>query len=185
MADEQKQEQVDVQAKAKETQAGSQQAKTESEIRAEIEAQFKAEIAGLNRKVSEATKKATDLEKSKMTEAEIIEANKKELEKLRADTQREKLTYKLGRTIAKLGLPEELTDILLSPPEDDEKLDDYTGKLDSIFKAFSAKAVEELRKSNTRTTPLTKWTGKVMTRAEFNKLDPTERTKQWHLHLTF
>lgn len=173
MADEQKQVQVDTQEQAKETTQANPQ---ESEASKELE-RLKAELAGVNRKNSELQKVLEAEKKAKMTEAEREKAEKAELEKLRAETLREKLTYKLGRTLVKKGLPEELTDLLLTPPQTEDELDDYTGKIESYFKAHSAKALEELRVSNTRTTPLTKGTGKVMNRAEFNKLDPTERSK--------
>jgi hypothetical protein len=142
-----------------------------------VEDKSKAEIAGLNKKISTLEKQISDAKKAQMTEAERDKTEKAELEKLRAETLKEKLTYRLGRNLIKKGLPEELTDLLLTPPQTEEELDEYTGKIEGFFKAHSAKAVEELRKGNTRTTPITTGSAKVMARAEFNKLSPTERSK--------
>jgi len=172
MAEELKQDQA-MQDQAPDTTQANQQ---ESESSKEME-RLKAELAGVNRKNSELQKVLEAEKKAKMTEAERDKAEKADLEKLRAETLREKLTYKLGRTLSKKGLPEELTDLLLTPPQTEDELEDYTGKIESYFKANAAKAVEELRKSNTRATPITNGAAKTMARAEFNKLDPTERSK--------
>lgn len=168
MAEEVKQEQAIEQAKADET------PKVEE---VKVEDKSKSEIAGLNRKIAELTKQIEDEKRAKMTDAERMKAEKEELANLKAETLRSKLTFELGRQLVKEKLPEELTEILLTPPKSEDELSGYITKIKGLFKAHSATTLEEFRKSNATATPQTNGNAKVMTRGDFNKLTPSERSK--------
>jgi hypothetical protein len=142
-----------------------------------VEDKSKAEIAGLNRKIAELTNQIKAEQKAKMTEEERTKADKAELETLKAETLKAKMTFELGRQLVKEKLPEELTDLLLNPPKAEEDLSGYITKIKGLFKAHASNTLEEFRKSNARSTPETSGNAKVMTSDDFQKLTPSDRMK--------
>ena len=168
MVEEAKQEQVLPQVQATDTEP-KQETQTEDKS--------KAEIAGLNRKIAELSKQIADENKAKMTEEERTKADRAELEALKAETLKSKMTFELGRQLVKEKLPEELTELVLNPPKSEDELAGYITKLKGLFKTHSANTLEEFRKSNARSTPDTTGSAKVMARSDFNKLTPSDRSK--------
>jgi hypothetical protein len=164
-------------AEEKEQVQAEEQAQVETAKSEVTEDKSKAEIAGLNRKIAELSKQLDAEKRAKMTEEEQTKADRAELEALKAETLKAKMTFELGRQLVKEKLPEELTDLVLNPPKSEDELSGYITRIKGLFKAHAANALEDFRKSNARSTPDTAGVAKVMTRSDFTRLTPSDRSK--------
>jgi hypothetical protein len=128
MADEQvqveKQEQVESQAKEQDTQDIEKMiAEANAKLKAELEERYKKEIAGLNKRNSELEGKVKKTELEKMSEAERIEAERKELEAEKQAIKQQKIDLMVAKELANSGLPEEFAKRISGETEDEIKAD--------------------------------------------------------------
>ena len=128
MADEQvqveKQEQVESQAKEQGTQDIEKMiAEANAKLKAELEERYKKEIAGLNKRNSELEGKVKKTELEKMSEAERIEAERKELEAEKQTIKQQKIDLMVAKELANSGLPEEFAKRISGETEDEIKAD--------------------------------------------------------------
>jgi hypothetical protein len=128
MADEQvqveKQEQVESQAKEQDTQDIEKMiAEANEKLKAELEERYKKEIAGLNKRNSELEGKVKKTELEKMSEAERIEAERKELEAEKQTIKQQKIDLMVAKELANSGLPEEFAKRISGETEDEIKAD--------------------------------------------------------------
>ena len=128
MADEQvqveKQEQVESQAKEQDTQDIEKMiAEANAKLKAELEERYKKEIAGLNKRNSELEGKVKKTELEKMSEAERIEAERKELEAEKQTIKQQKIDLMVAKELANSGLPEEFAKRISGETEDEIKAD--------------------------------------------------------------
>ena len=119
MADEQvqAQEQVQVEEPKVEESAG-----LEKRL-AELEERYKKELAGLNKRNSELEKKVKLTEQEKMTEAERLEAERKELQAEKDAIKREKINLQIIKELASVGLPADFANRISGETEDEIKAD--------------------------------------------------------------
>ena len=176
MAEEQGQAQE--QAKATETKTPEQvKEELKAQIQAEVESKYKADIAGLNRKVSEAEKAKRAMEQEKMTDAERLEALRKEIQDEKLATQRERLEFQKLKHLTGAGLPEEFAKRIHGETEDEIKADVLTMK--GFIEAQAHRMAElELAKKLGGTTPkggTTTDATKVLSRENFDKLTATDK----------
>ena len=128
MADEQvqveKQEQVESQAKEQGTKdIETMIAEANAKLKAELEERYKKEIAGLNKRNSELEGKVKKTELEKMSEAERIEAERKELEAEKQTIKQQKIDLMVAKELANSGLPEEFAKRISGETEDEIKAD--------------------------------------------------------------
>lgn len=128
MAEEQvqveKQEQVESQAKEQDTQDIEKMiAEANAKLKAELEERYKKEIAGLNKRNSELEGKVKKTEMEKMSEAERIEAERRELEAEKQAIKQQKIDLMVARELASSGLPEEFAKRISGETEDEIKAD--------------------------------------------------------------
>lgn len=146
---------------------------------AEIEKRHKAELAGLNRKVSELEKAKQSIELSKMTEEERAA---KEREIFEADRKRfdmERAEYRRLSAVANEGLSPEFAKLISATEPDD-----ITAQVKMIKESVAAeaerKAKAEIAEKFGGQKPAggSQPSGKTMTRADFERIaDPTEKAK--------
>ena len=119
MADEQvqAQEQVQVEEPKVEESAGL------DKRLAELEERYKKELAGLNKRNSELEKKVKLTEQEKMTEAERLEAERKELQAEKDAIKREKINLQIIKELASVGLPADFANRISGENEDEIKAD--------------------------------------------------------------
>jgi len=113
MADEQVQAEEQVQV---------EEPKVDSTI-AELEERYKKELAGLNKRNSELEKKVKATEAEKMTEAERLEAERKELQAEKDAIKREKINLQIIKELASVGLPADFANRISGETEDEIKAD--------------------------------------------------------------
>ena len=128
MADEQvqveKQEQVESQAKEQGTKdIETMIAEANAKLKTELEERYKKEIAGLNKRNSELEGKVKKTELEKMSEAERIEAERKELEAEKQTIKQQKIDLMVAKELANSGLPEEFAKRISGETEDEIKAD--------------------------------------------------------------
>ena len=128
MADEQvqveKQEQVESQDKSQDTQdIETMIAEANAKLKTELEERYKKEIAGLNKRNSELEGKVKKTELEKMSEAERIEAERKELEAEKQTIKQQKIDLMVAKELANSGLPEEFAKRISGETEDEIKAD--------------------------------------------------------------
>ncbi len=115
MADEQVQAQEQVQV---------EEPKVESTDKlVELEERYKKELAGLNKRNSELEKKVKLTEQEKMTEAERLEAERKELQAEKDAIKREKINLQIIKELASVGLPADFANRISGESEDEIKAD--------------------------------------------------------------
>ena len=85
---------------------------------AEIAEQYKKELAGLNKRNSELEKKVKLTEQEKMTEAERLEAERKELQAEKDAIKREKINLQIIKELASVGLPADFANRISGESED-------------------------------------------------------------------
>ena len=90
---------------------------------AEIAEQYKKELAGLNKRNSELEKKVKLTEQEKMTEAERLEAERKELQAEKDAIKREKINLQIIKELASVGLPADFANRISGESEDEIKAD--------------------------------------------------------------
>ena len=90
---------------------------------AEIAEQYKKELAGLNKRNSELEKKVKLTEQEKMTEAERLEAERKELQVEKDAIKREKINLQIIKELASVGLPADFANRISGESEDEIKAD--------------------------------------------------------------
>lgn len=90
---------------------------------AEIAERYKKEIAGLNKRNSELEKKVKLTEQEKMTEAERLEAERKELQAEKDAIKREKINLQIIKELASVGLPPDFANRISGETEDEIKAD--------------------------------------------------------------
>ena len=90
---------------------------------AEIAEQYKKELAGLNKRNSELEKKVKLTEQEKMTEAERLEAERKELQAEKDAIKREKINLQIIKELASVGLPADFANRISGETEDEIKAD--------------------------------------------------------------
>ncbi len=172
MADEQvqAQEQVQVEEPKVEESAG-----LEKRL-AELEERYKKELAGLNKRNSELEKKVKLTEQEKMTEAERLEAERKELQAEKDAIKREKINLQIIKELASVGLPADFANRISGETEDEIKADVKALKefLDKKAHELSEAEIAKRLKGDTPKGGQNP-TGKTMTREAFQKLDPKGR----------
>lgn len=186
MEEKEKQEQAIEQVQAPQAQAEQAQAKTIEEIKKELEEQlreqFRIEIAGLNRKVSEAEKKAKELEKSKMTAEELAKAEKEELEAERNVLKARARELAIKDALVSVGLPKDLAKSISGETEEEIQASAKALKdlLDAQAKAL---ADAEIQRRFGGKEPAGGVAPKKMTYEEITKVpDPKERVKLYKEH---
>ena len=90
---------------------------------AELEEKYKKELAGLNKRNSELEKKVKATEAEKMTEAERLEAERKELQAEKDAIKREKINLQITKELASVGLPADFANRISGETEDEIKAD--------------------------------------------------------------
>ena len=90
---------------------------------AELEERYKKELAGLNKRNSELEKKVKLTEQEKMTEAERLEAERKELQAEKDAIKREKINLQIIKELASVGLPADFANRISGETEDEIKAD--------------------------------------------------------------
>ena len=117
MADEQVQAEEQVQV---------EEPKVEQELDSklvELEEKYKKELAGLNKRNSELEKKVKLTEQEKMTEAEKLEAERKELQAEKDSIKRERINLQIIKELASVGLPADFANRISGETEDEIKAD--------------------------------------------------------------
>ena len=89
----------------------------------ELEEKYKKELAGLNKRNSELEKKVKLTEQEKMTEAEKLEAERKELQAEKDSIKREKINLQIIKELASVGLPADFANRISGENEDEIKAD--------------------------------------------------------------
>lgn len=89
----------------------------------ELEEKYKKELAGLNKRNSELEKKVKLTEQEKMTEAERIEAERKELQAEKDSIKRERINLQIIKELASVGLPADFANRISGETEDEIKAD--------------------------------------------------------------
>jgi hypothetical protein len=143
---------------------------------AEIAEQYKKELAGLNKRNSELEKKIKLTEQEKMTEAERLEAERKELQAEKDAIKREKINLQIIKELASVGLPADFANRISGETEDEIKADVKALKefLDKKAHELSEAEIAKRLKGDTPKGGQNP-TGKTMTREAFQKLDPKGR----------
>ena len=171
---------TDKQAKADDQQVQVNEPTNELEKRLEkLESQYKSEIAGLNRKISEKDEALKRFEREKMTEAERIEAERKEIETERARISAERLALTNQKIIESelrsAGLPLEFAKRIQGQNESDIKSDVLA--LKDLFQTSVTQVVEKTVNERLSGKPpkSTEEQKNTITRTEFDKLSDYER----------
>jgi len=89
----------------------------------ELEEKYKKELAGLNKRNSELEKKVKLTEQEKMTEAEKLEAERKELQAEKDSIKRERINLQIIKELASVGLPADFANRISGETEDEIKAD--------------------------------------------------------------
>ena len=146
---------------------------------AEIEKRHKAELAGLNRKVSELEKAKQSIELSKMTEEERAAKERELFEADRKKFDAERAEYRRLSAVANEGLSPEFAKLISATEPDD-----ITAQVKMIKESVAAeaerKAKAEIAEKFGGQKPAggAQPSGKTMTRAEFDAiLNPQEKAK--------
>ena len=170
MADEQVQAQEQVQV---------EEPKVEQELDSkivELEEKYKKELAGLNKRNSELEKKVKLTEQEKMTEAEKLEAERKELQAEKDTIKREKINLQIIKELASVGLPADFANRISGETEDEIKAD-----VKALNKYLDTRAHElseaEIAKRLKGENPKGGDTKTKLTEAEIEKL-PTREERQ-------
>lgn len=98
-------------------------AEANAKLKAELEERYKKELSGLNKRNSELESKVKKAEQEKMTEAERIEAERKELEAEKQALKRQRVDLMIAKELASSGLPEEFAKRISGETEDEIKAD--------------------------------------------------------------
>ena len=168
MADEQVQAQEQVQV---------EEPKVESTDKlVELEERYKKELAGLNKRNSELEKKVKATEAEKMTEAERLEAERKELQAEKDAIKREKINLQIVKELASVGLPADFANRISGETEDEIKADAKALK-DFLDKKAHELSEAEIAKRLKGEVPKGGETKKKLTEAEIEKL-PTREERQ-------
>lgn len=114
---------------------------------------------------------------AKMTEAEKAEYERKQYEQMRADFERDRLSFDLSKQIALAEIPIQFADIWLNPPKDVSELGDKIAEVKDFFGAYKAQLLENYRKDNIRVPEGQRGVknSKVMKRDAFDILTPAEK----------
>ena len=170
MADEQVQAQEQVQV---------EEPKVEQELDSklvELEEKYKKELAGLNKRNSELEKKVKLTEQEKMTEAEKLEAERKELQAEKDSIKREKINLQIIKELASVGLPADFANRISGETEEEIKAD-----VKALNKYLDTRAHElseaEIAKRLKGDNPKGGDTKTKLTEAEIEKL-PTREERQ-------
>ena len=143
---------------------------------AELEERYKKEIAGLNKRNSELEKKVKLTEQEKMTEAERLEAERKELQAEKDAIKREKINLQIIKELASVGLPADFANRISGETEDEIKAD--VKALNKYLDELAHKRSEaEIAKRLKGEVPKGGETKKKLTEAEIEKL-PTREERQ-------
>ena len=172
MADEQvqAQEQVQVEEPKVEESAGL------DKRLAELEERYKKELAGLNKRNSELEKKVKLTEQEKMTEAERLEAERKELQAEKDAIKREKINLQIIKELASVGLPADFANRISGENEDEIKADVKALK-EFLDKKAHELSEAEIAKRLKGEVPKGGESKKKLTEAEIEKL-PTREERQ-------
>ena len=143
---------------------------------AELEEKYKKELAGLNKRNSELEKKVKATEAEKMTEAERLEAERKELQAEKDAIKREKINLQIIKELANVGLPADFANRISGETEDEIKAD-----VKALNKYLDTRAHElseaEIAKRLKGENPKGGDTKPKLTEAEIEKL-PTREERQ-------
>ncbi len=168
MADEQVQAQEQVQVEEPKVEA--------TDKLVELEEKYKKELAGLNKRNSELEKKVKLTEQEKMTEAEKLEAERKELQAEKDSIKREKINLQIIKELASVGLPADFANRISGENEDEIKAD-----VKALNKFLDERAHErseaEIAKRLKGDNPKGGDTKTKLTEAEIEKL-PTREERQ-------
>ena len=146
---------------------------------AEIEKRHKAELAGLNRKVSELEKAKQSIELSKMTEEERAAKERELFEADRKKFDAERAEYRRLSAVANEGLSPEFAK-LISATDPDEITAQVKMIKESVAAEAERKAKAEIAEKfgGQKPTGGTPAAGKTMTRADFEAIqNPMEKAK--------
>lgn len=146
---------------------------------AEIEKRHKAELAGLNRKVSELEKVKQNLELSKMSEEERAAKEREIFDSERKKFDAERAEYRRLSAVANEGLSPEFAK-LISATDPDEIAAQVKLLKENVTAEAEKKAKAEIAEKFGGAKPAggTQPSGKNMTRAEFDAiLNPQEKAK--------
>jgi hypothetical protein len=145
---------------------------------AELEERYKKELAGLNKRNSELEKKVKLTEQEKMTEAERLEAERKELQAEKDAIKREKINLQIIKELASVGLPADFANRISGETEDEIK-DDVKALKEFLDKKAHELSEAEIAKRLKGDIPKggTNTSAKVMKREAFDKLTPADRLK--------
>lgn len=145
MADEVEQvDQAEPETEGQDTEQTEQEPKAE-DATAEIEARFKKEIAGLNRKISELEKEKRDTEQAGMTEAEKLKARLDEMDRNLAEQR----TIALREQIAhRSGLDPEDMDLITG--SDEETITAQVNRINAIREKARTEATKKHDRDNGR-----------------------------------
>jgi len=142
----------------------------------ELEEKYKKELAGLNKRNSELEKKVKLTEQEKMTEAEKLEAERKELQAEKDSIKREKINLQIIKELASVGLPADFANRISGETEDEIKAD-----VKALNKFLDERAHErseaEIAKRLKGDNPKGGDTKTKLTEAEIEKL-PTREERQ-------
>ena len=142
----------------------------------ELEERYKKELAGLNKRNSELEKKVKLTEQEKMTEAERLEAERKELQAEKDAIKREKINLQIIKELASVGLPADFANRISGETEDEIKAD-----VKALNKFLDERAHErseaEIAKRLKGEVPKGGETKTKLTEAEIEKL-PTREERQ-------
>lgn len=167
------------QAKATEEQEQVVEENTIEQRMAALEAKYKSEIAGLNRKVSEKDEAVKRYEREKMSDTERLEAERKEIEAERAKIESERKTLTNQKiTEAELrnaGLSLEFAKRIHGETEAEIKAD--VQALKEMFESNVSQVVEKVVNERLagKSPKGTEETKNTIARSEFDKLSDYER----------
>lgn len=115
---------------------------------------------------------------AKMTEAEKAEYERSQYEKMKADFERDKLSFELSKKVALAEIPIQFADIWLNPPTSAKELDEKIEGVKNFFGSYKSQLLEGYRKDNVRVPEGQKGISnkKAMKREAFDKLQPAEKT---------
>ena len=146
---------------------------------AEIEKRHKAELAGLNRKVSELEKAKQSIELSKMTEEERAAKEREIFDHDRKLFDKERAEYRRLSAVANAGLSPDIAELITATEPEDIQAQ-VKRIQEKIIAAADAKAKAEIAEKFGGQKPAggSQPSGKTMTRAEFERIaDPMEKAK--------
>lgn len=116
---------------------------------------------------------------AKMTETEKVEYERKQYEKIKADFERDRLSFELTKKVSSAEIPIQFADIWLNPPNSVAELDEKIEEVKNFFGGFKSSLLEGYRKENVRVPEGQHGISnkKTMKREIFEKLQPVEKQK--------